>query len=282
MAGRMLRTVLGLLFVCIASSAFAQSPQPTKKAAAAPAHTKSALPEAASTSGKFGPSICITSIVGHRFEVQTIGLTVFGNALQPVDTTAWGLDDLIIRKIGAIASNHFVVRRIALSRSTIDSFSAPKKSIFEGGSLFRDSAKESLDILKTAAGTTGKCDFYLEIFRQSSGYGNTNQFLNGIGILNHDTGILSAQYLFAILSASLYDGKASELRKTELLRTGPAIDFGEALTGPGIHGLYRRVDKTWLPNPPQTAAQNVRLRDATWALIEPGLANTIPAMLVPQ
>jgi hypothetical protein len=81
---------------------------------------------------------------------------------------------------------------------------------------------------------------------------------------------------------SVYDGRTFEQRAIKFVRTGPAIDFGEALTGPGIHGLYRRVDKTWLPNPPQTAAQNVRLRDATWALIEPGLANTIPTMLAPQ
>jgi hypothetical protein len=60
------------------------------------------------------------------------------------------------------------------------------------------------------------------------------------------------------------------------------IDLAEALTGPGIHGLYRRVDKSWLPNPPQAAAQNARLREATWALVESGLANTVPPMLAPQ
>lgn len=205
---------------------------------------------------------------------------VFGNALEPVDTTAWGLDDLVVRKVGAVVGSHFVVRQIALSRSTIDSFDARKKSIFE--SLFRDSTKEFLDTLKAAAGSAGKCDFYLVVFRQISGYGNTNQYLKGIGILNHDTGIFSSQYLFAILSASLYDGKTSELRKIELLRTGPAFDLGQALTGPGIHGLIRRVDKGWLPNPPQAAAQNLRLRDAVWALIEPALTNTIPTLLSPQ
>jgi hypothetical protein len=158
---------------------------------------------------------------------------------------------------------------------------AHRKRIFSNR-CFAIPLKEFVQTLKTAAGSGGNCDFYLVIFRQRSGYGNTNQYLNGIGFLNHDTGIFSSQYLFAILSVSLYDGKTSELRKTELLRTGPALDIGEALTGPGIHGLYRRVDKTWLPNPPQAAAQNQKLRDATWSLIEPGLANTIPAMLAPQ
>jgi hypothetical protein len=54
------------------------------------------------------------------------------------------------------------------------------------------------------------------------------------------------------------------------------------VTGPGFRGLSQRIDKSWLPNPPQAAAQNLKLRDATWALIEPGLANTIPAMLAPE
>lgn len=272
----MRRTAIGFLIVCIAASALAQSPQPVKKPSAAPAHTKSTAPETAATSSK--PSICVTSIVGHRFEVQTIGLMVFGNALEPVDTSSWGLDDLIVRKVGAIAGNRFVVRRVILNKSAVEAFENPKKSILQGGPLFRDSAKEFLDMLKAAAITAPKCDLYLAIIRSVSGYGNTNQHLNGIGILNHDTGILSSQYVFAILAASLYDGTTFEHRKTERLRTGPVFDLGEIL-GPGIHGPIRRVDKSWLPNPPQSAAQNSKLREAVWGLIEPALANTIPAML---
>lgn len=129
-------------------------------------------------------------------------------------------------------------------------------------------------MLKAAA---PKCSFYLAITTGSSGYGNTNQHLDGIGILNHDTGIFSTQFLFAILGAGLYDGKTFELRTAKPVLT--ELGIGEILMGPGIHGLYRRVDKSWLPNPPQTAAQNPRLRGATWALIEPALANTIPAVL---
>jgi hypothetical protein len=72
------------------------------------------------------------------------------------------------------------------------------------------------------------------------------------------------------------------VRATERVHTGPAFDLIRDLTGPGFGGLSQRIDKSWLPNPPQAAAQNLRLRDATWALIEPGLANTIPPMLAPQ
>ena len=155
----MYRIVAVLLVVSVASVALAQSPSPPKKPAATLAGTKSTAP-ATIAAAKSGPSLCVTSYVGYRFELKTVGLTVFGNALDPVDTTAWGLDDLIVRKVGAIAGNHFAVRRITLSRSTIDSFDARKKSIFE--SLFRDpreSAKEFLNTLNAAAGSAGKCDF---------------------------------------------------------------------------------------------------------------------------
>jgi hypothetical protein len=66
------------------------------------------------------------------------------------------------------------------------------------------------------------------------------------------------------------------VRATERVHTGPAFDLIRDLTGPGFGGLSQRIDKSWLPNPPQAAAQNLRLCDATLALIEAGLANTIP------
>jgi hypothetical protein len=61
----------------------------------------------------------------------------------------------------------------------------------------------------------------------------------------------------------------------------PFFNLGEALTRPGIHGLARRIDKSWLPNPPQAAAQNLKLRDVPWALIEPAFANTVSTILAP-
>jgi hypothetical protein len=161
-------------------------------------------------------------------------------------------------------------------------YEAPKKSILEGGPLFRDTDKEFLDIVKAAAARAPKCDYYLAIVRGVSRIGDTHLYLSGIGILNRDAVLTSTQLLYAILVARLYDGRTFEVRTTERVHIGAAFDLVEHLTGPGFRGLYRRVDKTWLPNPPQTAAQNVRLRDATWALIEPGLANTIPTMLAPQ
>jgi hypothetical protein len=277
----MRRHVIASLFICLGSAALAQSSSPPKKPQAPPPAAKSTrAPPAAPASSR--PSVCVASNVGHKFEVFTIGLTVFGNALATADINAWGLDDLVVRKVGALLGGHFAVRRVVLDRAALAAFEAPKKSILEGGPLFRDTDKEFLEILKAAAGPASKCDYYLAIFRGTSNIGDSHLYLNGIGILNRDAVFSSSQLLHAILVARLYDGTTFEVRKTELVHTGPAFDPIRDLTGPGFRGLSQRIDKSWLPNPPQAAAQNLKLRDATWALIEPGLANTIPAMLAPE
>lgn len=259
------RSFIAFLLICFASAALAQSPPPPKKTVAPVARAKSSSPNAALAVPR--PSVCVVSLIGNKFEVQTIGLMVFGNSLETVDITSWDLDDLVVRKVSAIAGSHFAVRRLILNKTALAAYQAPRKSILQGGPLFRDANKEFVDLLKDAAASGPRCDLFLAIRRSTGSYGNTNQYLEGIGILNHDTGIFSAQILFSILDASVYEGTTYEQRAIKFVRTGPAIDLGEALTGPGIHGLYRRLDKSWLPNPPQAAAQNQKLRDATWALL---------------
>jgi hypothetical protein len=245
------------------------------------ARVKSTSPDPVASAAS-RPSVCVNSNIGQKFEVFTIGLTVFGNALATADISAWGLDDLVVRKVGAVLGGHFTVRRFVLDRAALAAFEAPKKSILEGGPLFRDADKEFLEIVKASATRAPKCDYYLAFFRGSSNIGDSHLHLDGIGIVNRDAVFSSSQLLHAILTARLYDGTIFEVRKTELVHTGPAFDLIEHLTGPGFRGLYRTIDKSWLPNPPQVAPQNQKLRAATWALIEPGLANTIPAMLAPQ
>ncbi len=275
------RSLIAFLTICIASAALAQSPSPPKKPAAPVARVKSSSPDPVASAAS-RPSVCVASNVGHKFEIFTIGLTVFGNALETADISAWGLDDLVVRKIGVVLGSHFAVRRLVLDRAALAAFEAPRKSILEGGSLFRDVAKEFLDVMKVSAGPATKCDYYLAIARGSSNIGDSHLHLDGIGIVNRDAVFSSSQLLHAILVARLYDGRTFEVRKTEFVHTGPAFDLIEHLTGPGFRGLHRTIDKSWLPNPPQAAAQNARLREATWALIEPGLANTIPPMLAPE
>ncbi len=278
--------VAAFLFVCFASAALAQTPPPPtskRPPASSAAHLKSAaVAPTAPAAGATVPTLCVASAIGHKFDVKTIGLMVFGNALVPVDTTSWGLDDLVVRKISALAGAHFTVRRLFLDRVAVAAYEGPGKSIFEGGSFFRDQNKELLEALKASAAHAPSCSYYLAVHTATSAYANTNQSLSGLGILNHGVGILSSQFLFAIVGVHLYDAKTFELRAAKLMGVGSPFDLRRLLVDIGIRGLYRRVDESWLPNPPQAAAQNVKLRDAMWAIIEPGLASTIPDVLSHQ
>lgn len=49
-----------------------------------------------------GNRICVASALGQRYDVQTIGLMVFGNNLQSVSVESWGIDEMVVRKTGAI------------------------------------------------------------------------------------------------------------------------------------------------------------------------------------
>jgi hypothetical protein len=188
------RFLIAFLLICLASAALAQSPPAPQKPATPVARVKSNAPNPV-VSAASRPSVCVASNVGHKFEVFTIGLTVFGNALATADINAWGLDDLVLRKVGAILGGRFAVRRLVLDRAALAAFEAPKKSIFEGGSLFRDVDKEFLDVMKASAGPAPKCDFYLAISRGSSNIGDSHLHLDGIGILNRDAVFSSSQLL---------------------------------------------------------------------------------------
>ncbi len=146
----MRRPSLAIVLACLASAALAQSPPPPKKPVAPAARAKSSSPVAVASAAS-RPSVCVDSNVGHKFEIFTIGLTVFGNSLATADISAWGLDDLVVRKVGTVLGGHFTVRRLVLDRGALAAFEAPKKSVFEGGPLFRDVDKEFLEVLKASA-----------------------------------------------------------------------------------------------------------------------------------
>jgi hypothetical protein len=120
----MRRQFITVLLATIASTALAQSPAPPKKSSPPANRTKST--PAPTTSGL---GLCVVSLTSHKFEVQTIGLTVFGNSLEAADITTWGLDDLIVRKVSAIAGSRFAVRRLVLNKVGLSAYEAPRKSI---------------------------------------------------------------------------------------------------------------------------------------------------------
>ena len=243
----------------------APSPRPAKPSAprAKPAAPQAAPQPAPST----GKSLCVASVIGGKFNVQTIGLMVFGNALEEASIQSWGLDDALLRKVTQLMGRQYAVRRLDVPKSVLAAYEGPQQ-------LFKDRNVDFIAALRTAA--AGKCDLVLTATRGSSGYGGTNQTLYGLGVLNHGRPINERVYVFVTYDLVLYDGKDfSRLRHTWPSTDPPVIG---ALVGPGIRGMYRRVDNGWWPGSAQAAAQSEQLKNTTRAMVEEGVGKSVPGM----
>ena len=243
----------------------APSPRPAKQSAqrAKPAAPQAAPQPAPST----GKSLCVASIIGHKFNVQTIGLMVFGNALEEASIQSWGLDDALLRRVTQLMGRQYAVRRLDVPQHVLAAYEGPQQ-------LFKDRNVDFIAALRAAAGD--KCDLVLTATRGSSGYGGTNQTLYGLGVLNHGRPINERVYVFVTYDLVLYDGKDfSRLRHTWPSTDPPVIG---ALVGPGIRGMYRRVDNAWWPGSAQAAAQSEPLKSTTRALVEEGVSKSVPGM----
>src|SRR5436853_5599209 len=81
--------------------------------------------QASSPPTSAGKSVCVIPTVGHKFEVKKIGLMVFGNALDELAVDSWGIDELIVRKAGALLGKKYSVRRVNFSKATLAALEKP-------------------------------------------------------------------------------------------------------------------------------------------------------------
>jgi hypothetical protein len=261
------------------SSTHAQTP-PKPPAPAKPSVQTQANPgpqkapkQSAAQPAPSGKSVCVASAIGHTFDVQKIGLMVFGNSLDHVAVDSWGIDDAAVRKIQEILGKQFAVRRISIPKTALAAFETP------GGGFFRNPADE---LVHAAAAASSKCHIYVTLTRGVSLYNGTNQSVAGIGILHRESPFVEIVYVYASYVIRTYDGDNFTALRTKKPTVGlSAIDLlgGTGIMGAGgIDAMYRKVDKTWWPATSQAAAQSTQLKNATRTLIEEGLAKTMPGM----
>jgi hypothetical protein len=130
----MLRFAAVLLVFSLAVAAQAQSVQPptaasAKSAAKKPVQRKpvGALQPAVTASG---PCIGVFPLIGDRFAVNKIGLTVFGNEYKEIAVDNWGLDDLVVERVQAAVGPGISVRRIATAEGAFDGYK-PGTGLFQ-------------------------------------------------------------------------------------------------------------------------------------------------------
>jgi hypothetical protein len=238
------------------SSPAAKKNAPKAKAAVRPAPTIDSGP------CKYGVIIA----VGDVFAVQKIGLTVFGNEHTEVPIS-WGLDDLIFARARAAAGG-IALRRISYAKGMFDSYYHPQSS------LFRNDRQDLAERTRQIAGNAG-CERYYVFTRLSGQVQGTNQFAEGIGVLNRGVGPLNSTSLFANIGLTVFDGDTFEIRKA------PSVNFEAVLTrmAKSLTGdpSLNKIEDNAFPVPPEDAARSTVLRDGSRNLLTDRLDKMLPA-----
>jgi hypothetical protein len=199
-------------------------------------------------------TIGVISAVGHKFALQKIGITVFGNELNHVAIDSWGIDDVVVGKIGDLLGKRYAVEKIA----------SPKDHDGEPEKLVR------------GVGASQKYDLYIVVTRTGVPFSSTNQILSGLGMVEVGGALYRDHVLlFAVTTVHVYDGRT--LERLVWQRSGHEVGLQLNMVD-AINAPHRRLDRSWWPATPQDI-HSAKLKTATRALVEEGLAKTIPAIL---
>jgi hypothetical protein len=283
-----IRTVALWLAVALVPPALAQTtpappvkpsatkPPPAKPAPAKPAANKKpepAKPDAAQ-SGPCG--IGVIPHIGDSFELQSFGITVFGNEFKKMPIESWGLDDLLVARVRAAAGPRFAVRRMAYPANAFATFDDPPP--------FHNGENDLKEIAQTVS-RAGGCERYIVAVRDAIRIGDSNIIVRGIGVF-HRGGLIdrfNSDILVVLTALYVIDGHTFEIVKrgyggiadedTLVDRLRRSFSYETP-----IHGPSRKLeDFAWPPTPDAVAG----LREPTRALLATSLDAALPRLLAP-
>jgi len=213
-------------------------------------------------------TIGIVSAIGDKFYLRKVGITVFGNDSKETPIDSWGIDDMMTAKIRTALTPRFDVRPVTYRRGVFAAF--PDRTGFIA-QYFRP------ELVRTEVSPQG-LDAYIVVLKSERQYGQTNQLLQGLGIVEGSGGVLFEPnvYLHAYFSIALVDGH-DFARKGETFSVIPGQhQFGDLMGSP-----YRKVDTSWWPASPDPAS-NQRLKGAIVELIDQSLPAALQTMQLVQ
>jgi hypothetical protein len=270
--------ILVLAWSGAASSARAQSsPEPAAASPAKPtvksatkkagARTKaSAIPSSPAESGPC--QIGVIPAIGEQFVVQKVGLTVFGNVETEIPIPAWGLDDLAVARVRAVAPG-LTVRKLSYANGAFDPYYHPPSR------LFGDSRNDLTNVVRQIA-ASAHCERYVAVTKFAGQFGGTNQTLRGIGAVNHGIGAVTSSALFANITATVFDGQTFDIVKR------PMPSLGAILSAGFVQDPLTELDNADFPTTAADAATSAKLRDRTRALVAARLDKILPVYFKPE
>lgn len=250
---------VSLIAFCFAVPAQAQTTQPPATAAK-PAKNVNPKPAPASrpASQAAGPCVGVISLIGDRFIVKKVGVTVFGNENKEVPVDGFGLDDLVTERVRAAVGSGLATRRIAADKAAFSNYDP-------GLGMFARSDKAAA-IVRQVAGQAG-CKRYVVVIK-----GVRQGGFFGIGVIKSSP-LYDMADVYAVIRIYVHDGQSFEI-----LKSGEgSISGSNFMTGPPT----LRIDWARWPEPPE-AANNPAMRASTRELLGNVLDKSLPALLQSQ
>ncbi len=210
--------------------------------------TASAQSPASKTAGG-RQTVCVASSIGHKYEVNTIGLMVFGNDLKIANISAWGVDSLVVQRLSAALGSKYSVRAVSISADALKSAPVGGRSIFEnanGDAPF-----------KAALSNHAKsgCAYVVIVRAYRGQYPGTNQIIEGLGIVKHGVDGFIANYsTYGVFTPQVYNARTGDRVRV------PAGDIFSS------SWLQKANASDW-PASPEAATRSTKLREAARRLV---------------
>jgi hypothetical protein len=208
-------------------------------------------------------TIGVISAIGNEFTITDAGLTGIGPGVLSIE--AWGLDDLVVSRVGALLNRRFQLKPLIYRR---EAFAAIQRD--SPIPLANRLREEPIKRLVREVSPQG-LDAYVVVTKATSRYGSRARTLAGVGMLNLHAVFDSYHEIHVLYAITIIDGhdfsvidkrSAAPLNDTETVR---------------LEGPSRMVDASLQPTANETLP-NDRLKAVIVDLLERSLPEILQGL----
>jgi hypothetical protein len=208
----------------------------------------------------------VISAIGDAFTLTKAGLTGFENSARVLPIAAWGLDDLIVSRVGALLSRRWQVQPATYRRAAFAAID--RDSPVPVANLLRDDPVKTL--VRTEVSPQG-LDAYVVITKGESHYGSRSKSVAGVGMISHDAVLDSYHEIHALYVIWIIDGHDFSVIDK---RSAAPLGSAELVK---LEGPSRMVDASLQPTA-SDASPNDGMKAAVIDLIERSLPPTLQSL----
>jgi hypothetical protein len=185
-----------------------------------------------STAARIG----VISAIGDDFTLTKAGFTGTDGSSRHASIEAWGIDDLVVARIGAALAPRFQIQPVTYPRAA---FVAPDPtSPFRAARLLDSRDNRIAELVRTQVTPQG-LDAYVVVTKAAASYGSRSGQVTGLGVIQHVAIFGSSAQLHALYTVTVVDGHtlnvigkrtAAPSGEAELFRlAGPSREIGADL-----------------------------------------------------